>query len=93
MNGPLLSVGEVAFLLGVSRRRVQWWIENGCLQVLPHPHSKGKHYRITQDELHVARLAIKHQKEFGIHFVSPGLFSKIRNEHGTEASDAGHSPA
>lgn len=91
MTGPLLSVGEAAFLLGVTRRRIQWWIENGCLQPSPDvPHGKGRYYRISQDELQVAKRALEHQRKYGIHFVSPGLFETLR--HG-ETSNTGHSSA
>jgi hypothetical protein len=75
------NVGEVAFLLGVPRRRVQWWIECGWLQVEPRPTGRGYYFRVSQDEIDVARRAVKHQRDFGVQ-ASGGLFARMRERDG-----------
>lgn len=81
-------MGEVAYLLGVSRRRVQWWIENGCLRVEKRAHGKGYYFRIPMDELEVARRAVKHQEKYKLTHLSPGLFDTMRQEHENESPSA-----
>jgi len=88
------NVGEVAFLLGVPRRRVQWWIECGWLRTEPRPQGrKGYYFRVSQDEIDVARRAVKHQRDYGVQ-ASGGLFARMRERHGGyQSAVAGQSPA
>jgi hypothetical protein len=86
-------VGEVAYLLGVSRRRVQWWIENGCLLVEKRASGKGYYYRIPLDEVEVAQRAVRHQRKYRLTHLSPGLFDTLRQEYGTEPPTVDAGPA
>lgn len=81
------NVGEVAFLLGIPRRRVQWWIQCGWLQVEPRPVGRGYYFRISQDELDVARRAVKHLRDFGVQ-ASGGLFARMRRSNGANQATA-----
>jgi hypothetical protein len=78
-----LHVGHVAVLLGIPRRRVQWWIERGFLRVVPDPaYCRGHYYRVTEDEIRVARGVIALQAELGVR-ASAKLFDHVRHGDGS----------
>lgn len=79
------NVGEVAFLLGVPRRRVQWWIECGWLRVEPHRPGRGYYFRLSEDEIEVALRTVKHQRDYGVQ-ASGGLFARMRQDNGRRQS-------
>ena len=77
-----LHVGQVAVLLGIPRRRVQWWIERGFLQVEPDPgYRRGHYYRVTDAEIQVARSVIAFQTKFNVR-ASAQLFEHMRHGDG-----------
>jgi hypothetical protein len=81
------NVGEVAFLLGVPRRRVQWWIEMGWLLAEQRKAGRGYYFRVTSDEVTVAQRAMAElrrvrEERFVDARASRALFARMRREHG-----------
>ena len=77
-----LHVGQVALILGIPRRRVQWWIERGFLHVEPDPgYRRGHYWRVTEDEIRVARAVVKFQEKYRVR-ASAQLFEHMRRGDG-----------
>lgn len=93
MKTGSLTVGQIARLLGISHKRVQWWIRHEFLFVEPWVYGRGHYFRVPQSEVEVAARAIEMAREYGVH-VTKALFAKLRGEmYGDSAQAAPENPA